>query len=110
MTLVFKNGQERIINDAYWYGVNQYLFYDVNDNVAVGLRAEWFRDDGDSRLGIGASASYFAVSAGLNWSPQPWLKFRPEVRYDWVDASVDAFDNQTEDDQLLFSMDMVIAL
>ncbi len=96
--------------DAYWYGVNQYLFYDVNDSVSVGVRAEWFRDDGDSRLNIGASGSYFAVSTGLNWSPQPWLKIRPEIRYDWVDADAQAYDNQTESNQLLFSMDMVVTL
>lgn len=96
--------------DAYWYGVNQYLFYDVNDSVSVGVRAEWFRDDGDSRLNIGASGSYFAVSTGLNWSPQPWLKIRPEIRYDWVDADAQAYDNQTESNQLLFSMDLVVTL
>lgn len=96
--------------DAYWYGVNQYLFYDVNDSISVGVRAEWFRDDGDSRLNIGASGSYFAISTGLNWSPQPWLKIRPEIRYDWVDADAQAYDNQTESNQLLFSMDMVVTL
>lgn len=97
-------------SDAYWYGLNQYLFYDVSDTVAFGLRAEWFRDDGDSRLAIGDSASYFAFSTGLNWTPTAWLKVRPEIRYDWVDSSAAAFDNRREDDQLLFSMDFVLTL
>lgn len=97
-------------SDAYWYGLNQYLFYDYSDTVSLGLRAEWFRDDGDSRLGMGDSGSYFAISTGLNWTPEPWIKVRPEIRYDWVDSNVDVYDNQTEDNQLLFSMDVVLTL
>ncbi len=94
--------------DAYWYGLNQYLFYDYSDSVSFGLRAEWFRDDGASRLDIGTSASFFAVSTGINWEPRSWVKFRPEIRYDWADA--DAYDNGSRDNQLLFALDVVLTL
>ncbi|WP_031435190.1 porin [Methylomarinum vadi] len=97
-------------NDAYWYGLNQYLFYDYSDTLSFGLRAEWFRDDGASRLTAGSSASYFAVSTGINWEPRNWIKIRPEIRYDWADGDTHAFDNQTRNDQLLFSMDIVLTL
>ncbi len=97
-------------DDAYWYGINQYLFYDYNDSLSFGLRAEWFRDDGDSRLAMGSSGSYYAISGGINWSPIEWIKIRPEVRYDWVDSDSHVYDQQTEDNQLLFSMDLVLEL
>ncbi len=96
--------------DAYWYGINQYLFYDYNDALSFGLRAEWFRDDGDSRLAMGSSGSYFAVSGGLNWSPQNWIKIRPEIRYDWADSNIHVYDQQTEDNQLMFAMDFILEL
>ncbi len=36
--------------NAEWYGINQYLIYDVNDKVSAGLRAEWFRDNNGFRV------------------------------------------------------------
>ncbi len=33
-----------------WYGVNQYLTYDVSDKVGVGTRLEWFRDEDGIRV------------------------------------------------------------
>ena len=36
---------------AEWYGVNQYLFYTINDCWRAGFRAEWFRDDDGVRVG-----------------------------------------------------------
>ncbi|MCI0653090.1 MAG: porin, partial [Methylococcaceae bacterium] len=35
---------------AEWYGINQYLFYDIQDNLAVGIRAEWWRDANGFRV------------------------------------------------------------
>ncbi|WNB77302.1 porin [Methylomonas koyamae] len=34
-----------------WYGLNQYLIYDVTDKFSAGLRAEWFRDHNGLRVG-----------------------------------------------------------
>ena len=95
-------------DDSDWYGINQYLTYDINDQLAAGLRAEWFSDS-DGRIS-GFGANYYAVSAGVNYSPVPWLKFRPEVRYDWADTNGAgfAYDNGAENDQVAVSMDMIL--
>jgi len=100
---------------AEWYGVNGYITYDVSETIGVAIRGEWFQDGG--RVGLGdadatvanyaaAQADYYAVTGGVNYHVNNWLKVRPEVRYDW--SSRDAFDNSTKDDQLLVSIDTVI--
>jgi len=100
-------------DDSDWYGINQYLTYDINDQLAAGLRAEWFSDSdgrisGDDAGNFGAN--YYAVSAGVNYSPVEWLKFRPEVRYDWADTNGAGavYDNGAENDQISVAMDMVL--
>jgi len=100
-------------DDSDWYGINQYLTYDLNEKVGLGLRAEWFSDSdgrisGDDNNNYGAN--YYAVSAGVNYSPVEWLKFRPEVRYDWADTNGAgaAYDNGNENDQVAVSMDMIV--
>jgi len=96
-------------DDSDWYGINQYLTYDINDQFAAGLRAEWFSDS-DGRISGGFGANYYAVSAGVNYSPVSWLKFRPEVRYDWADTNGagGVYDNGSENDQISVAMDMVL--
>jgi len=94
--------------DSDWYGINQYLTYDINDKLAAGLRAEWFSDS-DGRVS-GFGANYYAISAGVNYNPISWLKFRPEVRYDWADTNGAGavYDNGNENDQIAVSMDMIV--
>ncbi|MGR8932020.1 MAG: porin [Gammaproteobacteria bacterium] len=103
--------------EAEWYGINQYLSYDINDKLAAGIRGEWFRDADGTRVcgltsGIGCvgTGNFYAVTAGVNYSPTSWLKFRPEVRYDWFDANGarQAYDGLTENDQIAVSMDMIV--
>ncbi len=55
-------------------GVNQYLFYTINDRYKVGGRAEWWKQNG---------TSYNAVTGGVNITPMANLVIRPEVRYQW---------------------------
>ena len=62
------------LGDYETIGINQYLFYTINDRVALGARAEWWKADGDS---IGA------VTAGVNFRPCANLIIRPELRYQW---------------------------
>lgn len=101
------------LKDAEWYGVNSHLYYDIKDDLAVGVRGEWFRDNDGFRVcspqrvaaatnddnGVRTSsaanflatcqpASYYAVTVGMNWKPMKWLNLRPNVRYDWVDGAV----------------------
>jgi hypothetical protein len=122
--------------DTEWYGLNSHLTYDLKDNLTAGIRAEWFRDQNGFRVcspgrvaaatnGAGNSyaiggqpnnstcnaASYYGMTAGLNWKPMKWLNIRPNVRYDWVDGTVAAtgssyrpFGN-SKTDQFLFSTD-----
>lgn len=109
--------------DAEWYGINQYLTYDIQDDLAIGIRGEWFRDDDGFRVAspgrtltaFPGANNYFAVTAGLNWKPMKWLTVRPNVRYDWTD-NAPAFDNGGSSvnfaggkkDQFLFSTDVVV--
>lgn len=95
---------------ARWYGINQYLFYKVTDEVGTGLRFEWFRDEQGVRVGYGSN-SYFAITAGMNWSPLDWLMVRPEVRYDWAtnnDAYPDEDNGTFRSNQFLLSADAII--
>ena len=121
--------------DATWYGINQYITYDIQDDLAIGIRGEWFRDDDGFRVfspgrtlslidpvvdpvtgeGLNSPSSYYAVTLGLNWKPLKWVMVRPNVRYDWSDKAK-AYDNGggstdyagTKTSQFLFSTDVVI--
>jgi hypothetical protein len=118
-----------------------HLTYDIKDNLTAGIRTEWFRDQNGFRVwspqriaaassngldsyasgglnsnysgsNFGSGASYYGITAGLNWKPVKWLNIRPNVRYDWADG-VQAngsnrylpFGNNNRDSQFLFSSD-----
>ena len=118
--------------NAEWYGINSHMYYDLKDNLSIGMRAEWFRDQNGFRVwspgrisaatngngysyaapgpsyASGVGASYYELTWGLNWKPTKWLNLRPNVRYDWIDstvtnASASPFGGQKE--QVLFSND-----
>jgi hypothetical protein len=120
--------------DAQWYGINQYLFYDLYDKLTVGLRAEWFRDQNGARIfdqlrcGAGANSAsetstvsytcttnappnsgghFYTLTAGFNYKPVKWLSLRPNIRYDY--ASIPAFNFGQRKDQILFTADMVVS-
>lgn len=95
--------------DAEWYGAIGYLTYDVNDQLAAGVRAEWFHDDDGLRTGFD-NIDLYSFTAGVNWKPLQWVTVRPEVRYDFSDSAVDPFDDGNEDDQFLFATDFIITL
>ncbi|MGZ5601468.1 MAG: porin [Methylobacter sp.] len=94
--------------DAYWYGINQNLFYDFTDSISAGIRGEWFRDSNGTLLNIGNAGNYYALTAGVNWKAQDWLKFRPEIRYDWAGSKAMTFNNRSQNQQLEVAMDIVI--
>lgn len=108
--------------DAEWYGVNQYLFYTINDCWKAGTRFEWFRDDDGARVtglrnpgnavfGTGFAGNFYELSAGLNWTPSANLTVRPEIRYDWFEGisttGQNPFNAGTDNDQLLFGIDAI---
>ena len=121
--------------NAEWYGINSHMYYDLKDNLSIGMRAEWFRDQNGFRVwspgrisaatngngysyaapgpsyASGVGASYYELTWGLNWKPTKWLNLRPNVRYDWIDstvtnASASPFGGQKE--QVLFSNDFTV--
>jgi hypothetical protein len=55
-------------------GINQYLFYTLNDCWKAGARVEWWKADG---------ISVNEMAYGLNYKPHANLTIRPEVRYNW---------------------------
>ncbi len=112
---------------AEWYGVNQYLFYTINDCWKAGARFEWFRDDDGVRVGgirpgnplpvsgvdPGFAGNFYALTAGLNWTPHANVTVRPEVRYDWYDGNADPnggqpFDDGSRTDQFLYGVDLIL--
>lgn len=91
---------------ARWYGVNQYVFYDILHNLTAGLRMEWFRDDDGVRVN-GFTDNYIGVTGGLNYTPIAGFTIRPEVRYDRSTSNRKtdkAFDNGKDNDQILLSV------
>lgn len=80
-----------ITRDAQWYGVNTHIYYDLLDDLSIGIRGEWFRDRDGFRVfspfrvyaatdntgfsfagsvtPLSAAADYYAVTLGMNWKP-----------------------------------------
>ena len=86
-------------DDAEWYGINQYLLYQVNPKWSFNMRFEWLRDDDGARIagpgniptvrawdGVGYAGSFYELTIGANWRPLPTLVVRPEVRWDWYNG------------------------
>ena len=90
---VYYETQGQQPGSAYWYGVNQYLFYNFTDYLIGGLRLEWFRDNNGTRVqyglrpgspeATGFAGNFWAMTWGLNYLVGNNLVIRPELRYDW---------------------------
>ncbi len=91
-------------------GVNQYLFYTLNDCVAVGSRLEWWKSNNDGVTGITQSTSFYEVTFGLNYKPHANVVVRPEVRYDWTPSDVRfaAGSGGVDYDETVFGIDMIL--
>ncbi|HFD12443.1 MAG TPA: porin [Crenotrichaceae bacterium] len=102
------HGVEEIGNSkAEWYGVNMYLTYDILDQLSVGTRVEWFRDDDGARV-TGDAGDFSQVTGGFNYTPVPWLKFRPEVRYDKFWDNGKPYNGGSSDHQITVAADLVV--
>jgi hypothetical protein len=104
---------------ADWYGVDQYLYYTINDCWKAGVRVEWFRDEEGTRVGLNRASNpnnppfpgnFSSLSFGLNWSPTRNVTLRPEVRADWYggNATRQPFDDGTKDTQLMIGLDAIL--
>ena len=104
---------------ADWYGIDQYLYYTVNDCWKVGARFEWFQDEEGTRVGLNRPSNpnkppfpgdFFSVSLGLNWKPTANLTLRPEIRADWYEGSAAPlpYDDGQNDSQLMIGLDGIV--
>ena len=66
-------------------GINNFLFYTINDKLKVGGRAEWWKQNA---LTGGGWESAYQVTAGVNYKPIANLVIRPEYRYQWGSDSI----------------------
>lgn len=119
--------------DAEWYGINQYLFYTLNECWKFGARAEWFRDDDGYRMSafpvrlgglarlptigfpnaaaaqVSPAGNYYEIALGANWTPNSNLIVRPEFRWDWSDGTALApYDDFTKDSQFIAAIDAIV--
>ena len=84
---VSKNGSLGVVGDKREdVGINQYLFYTLNDCWAVGGRAEWWKSKGYL---TDTYDSYYEVTGGINYRPHANIIFRPEIRYNWAPSDAD---------------------
>jgi hypothetical protein len=85
-------------------GVNNYLFYTINDCWKWGTRAEWYKTNQVTNQ----TASYYEVATGLNYKVNANFTVRPEVKWNWT-PSDQAYTNATGGDfnQTLFGMDAI---
>ncbi len=109
-------GEVPVGDDAYWYGLDQYLYYTINDCWKVGGRFEWFRDEDGTRVGLNRPSNpnnppfvgnFWSLSAGVNWTPTTNLIVRPELRWDWFDGVGLPYADGTQADQLLLAADVI---
>ena len=93
-----------------WYGVNQYLFYTLSSCHKLGARLEWFNDADNARVGVNSNnndVNYYALSLGLNYTPNSNVIIRPEVRYDRSYGGR-AYNDQTDLDEIFYGMDFIV--
>ncbi|WP_158265067.1 porin [Blastopirellula marina] len=79
---------------AFWYGINQYLYYKYTDKLDLGVRLEWFRDEDNARVIaipielLSTGGNYYEMTLGANWRPRDFINIRPEIRYDWSNVDL----------------------
>jgi len=107
------------LDNAKWYGINQYLVYTIGETLDIGLRVEWFRDQDNARvLAIPLESevtggNYFATTVGLNWMPCDYAYLRPELRWDSSDVdppggSDGMFKDFSSRNQLTAAVDLIV--
>jgi Putative beta-barrel porin-2, OmpL-like. bbp2 len=102
---------------AKWYGIDQYLYYRLNERWRLGTRVEWFRDEDGTRVGLTESnnpnkaplsGSYGSWTIGANWAPGTNLVVRPELRWDSYAGTAKPYDDGRKTSQLLLGFDAIV--
>jgi hypothetical protein len=77
---------------ALWVGIDQYLYYRVNNAWAWGARFEWFQDTDGTRVGLNRPSNpnhvplpgnFYSLTLGPNWTPTGNFLMRPAFRWDF---------------------------
>jgi len=122
------NGEGR---SAAWYGMNQYLFYKVNDRISYGFNFEWFRDldgfriatlaaptaGGSSRsapLDGGWTGNFYQITTGPKIQVTDNLMIRPNARWDWYsgprgNTGLLPFDDGNKGTQFILGTDVTLS-
>ncbi len=87
----------------WWSAYNIFVFH-ASKNLDLNNRVEWFNDVNGTRIGT-AARNYGEVTAGADYHPRPWLRLRPEARYDFADGK--AFDGFTKNNQWTLAFDVL---
>lgn len=69
------------IGFANWYGLINYLSFQIDPQLTGNARLEFFDDIQGQRTGF--KGLYTVGTVGVTYKPRPWLWVRPEVRYDY---------------------------
>lgn len=88
-------------------GVNQYLIYQLIDELGIGARGEWWRANG---------VDYGGITGGVNLKPLPNLVLRPEIRYQFSGEGNDDRNRVTNNNPAglpvggdpIFGIDMIV--
>ena len=123
-----RGGSNSNFEPGEWYGIVNYLEYEINPCWSAGARFEWFRDDDGERVsghGDGNDShghfegNFYEVTLGLNWTPSDNIRVRPEVRWDWFDGILRDGSSTThgpydgkgdQDKQFMFAIDVILLL
>ncbi len=99
---------------SYWYGIDNYLYYTVMDELKAGMRFEWFRDESGTRVSGSPvrgnpnqgsfAGNFYSLTGGLNYLPHPNLLIRPEIRYDWFSGDKNPYNDGEKSSQILLSI------
>ncbi len=73
------------IGTATWFGILNYVTYTLSPRVAATTRLEFFNDSQGQRTGF--EGLYTAWTMGMTFKPIKALWLRPELRYDYNNAS-----------------------
>lgn len=101
---------------ADWFGIDQYLFYTLNDQWKLGGRFEWFKDEEGTRVGLNRPSNpnnppfignFYSTTLGLNYAPCSQFVFRPEMRFDWFDGAASPYDDGRIKSQQMMGFDAI---
>ena len=90
------------------YGINQELFYTVNNRWQLGFGAEWIRNyNWDYGYVQDLTYGVYSFRLGANWKPTSHFTLRPEIRYDKFDGAA-PFKGETKSGQFLYGFSGVL--